>query len=120
MLLAKSIQILHTSGTMSWSQFGNLLDAHHSQGSDAISEVKYVRLVRTYRSVSSNVQALLARHYRTACTDKRDRIYGMLGLLDSRQDLLVDYKEPQWIFSGEQENTSSCGTTLEWTCYRSL
>lgn len=92
-MLAKSIEILHTSGTMSWSQFGNLLDAHYSQGSDSIPEMKYFRLVRTYRSVSSNVQALLARHYRTACTDKRDRIYGMLGLLDSCQDLLIDYEE---------------------------
>ena len=122
LLLAKSVKLVLSGETIDWKVFGGAITRTLlSDSARADPELDYTRLFdenialslysfwcdrwnrdprgMIYRdpygdkSIQDTFWQLMHMHRHARCTDPRDRIYSLLGLLDGEHDFVVDYGE---------------------------
>jgi hypothetical protein len=113
LLLAKSMTILLSGTEIEWTKFGKALARSAAERvdvrmstSDTFDENTALKLFsfwhdrwgdtfdpRPIHTQHATVWELIHMHKRARCTDQRDRIYSLLGLLDRGHDFAVNYDE---------------------------
>ncbi|KAF2852751.1 hypothetical protein T440DRAFT_525137 [Plenodomus tracheiphilus IPT5] len=113
-LLAKALTIVFPGASIDWTIIGNAIaksgdltrfteetaaqiwtawsDRWRTGQKSSACEVLYTNSP-DYRGIYEEFWTLMYVHQRARCTDPRDRIYSLLGLVDRGQGLTVDYNE---------------------------
>jgi hypothetical protein len=95
-LLAKSLSITWGDITTHWGQLASFLVVHkRREWSDVIPPVERIRRARETRYASGrydfNWTMALKCAEGSKCYDKRDKVYGLLGLVDEERVICPDY-----------------------------
>jgi hypothetical protein len=95
--VAKSVQIIHISGTIAWDKLEEVFQSPDNLNSALVLSTAVLWLIRQmYTSVDREPDfwdRLLFRQAVTGCADARDRLYSVLGLLENGKKMSVSYEE---------------------------
>jgi hypothetical protein len=111
-VVAKSVQIIHISGTTAWDKLEKIFHTPDYSKSALLKKIFHVPdhsksafvsppaalwvIRRMYTSACCEPDfwdTLLSRQDGTGCADTRDRLYSVLGLLENGKQMYVSYEE---------------------------
>ncbi|KAJ4380885.1 hypothetical protein N0V86_004248 [Didymella sp. IMI 355093] len=107
-LLARRVTVVLRGAKIEWTVLGgaiarsgslNQLENEHAAhlwtfwGERWLSRHGHDRIVASSREDLFSFWSLMHTHRTADCTDKRDRVYSLLGLINEKHDFIVDYEE---------------------------
>jgi hypothetical protein len=96
-LLAKHIKVLGGTTWIDWSAFTVIpLTCSLVTAGVPIATLSLLDRAQSYVRGSTSLAALLLNFYDNNCTDPRDYVYGLLGLVSKDQRPEIDYTKTLW------------------------
>jgi hypothetical protein len=101
-VLARSVDIMYQDVRISVIQLGQIIDMHLAgtpqfrEGSQAFDKLVHYRSRRRQPFQllgTSKLEGCLQLFYRNHCGDPRDKVYGLMGLVEESQRLQIDYSK---------------------------